>query len=243
MKCGAQKIGLIVAMLILFVGCSPRNSLVASYTLDYGGLHPDHKDNPVFTVDNITSYKELITTTVDIHTFAEQFDICGGKCINDVMEQFGIECLRLTDKGALYSVHKVKQGGLLYVFYSNYEWDGEIANNQVIRWFYERERFSFEDIADIIGPSTTIQKVAEVLETEQVFLNVYQADPDNYQWMPGFQTHHYLADGILEIVYAEKDGEMVLLTHHLTEDFNLRDIKAAKHDPYDAHILEMDWVE
>jgi hypothetical protein len=77
------------------------------------------QDYGIFPVDNTTPYQDLITKTVDIHNFASHFEQTGGRGIDDVMEFMGVECLRETEAGALYSVHKVEQGGLLYILYSN----------------------------------------------------------------------------------------------------------------------------
>ncbi|MBQ6829617.1 MAG: hypothetical protein IJO59_00675 [Clostridia bacterium] len=240
------KLAAVLLALLLTVGCAANNKLAAEYVLNYGGAHPTHEDSPIFTVDNVTPYEDLITKTVDIHAFAEQFAPSGDKCINDVQEQFGIECLRETDAGALYSVHKVAQGGLLYVFYNNYErqQDTKFANSSIRRWFYEQKRLSFADIDDLMKPSAPLTAAARVLGMEQIMLNVHKATPN--RWLHeeyGLETQHYLEDGIFEANYRMEDGEFVLYRYTLYEDFDLYQIGASRHEPYDAHILEMDWVK
>lgn len=41
----------------------------------------------------------------------------GSKTLSAIDEAFGVECLRKNKAGNYYSVHKIKQGGLLYIFY------------------------------------------------------------------------------------------------------------------------------
>ena len=120
---------------------NPDNPLEKRYELKINDDIEITQDYGVFQTDNTTPYEELITKTVDIHAFAQNFDITGDRRgIDDVMEFIGVECLRETETGALYSVHKVEQGGLLYIFYDNQEWLTEIKTNGIKVWFYVRER-------------------------------------------------------------------------------------------------------
>ena len=61
------------------------------------------------------------------------------------MDFIGVECLRETEAGALYSVHEVEQGGLLYIFYNTPEWLTEITTNEIRNWYYVPKRLSSSD--------------------------------------------------------------------------------------------------
>ncbi len=242
MRSRTHKLGLILLALVLLVGCARSGDLEASYVLHYYDEPTTSADDSVvFHIDNTTPYEELITKTVDIHEFVQYYKPCvGGRDINDVMARFGIECLRKTDAGALYSVHKVKQGGLIYVFYNtNIHYEDK---DGIRRWFYVRDRLSFADFDEFEENVATIEDVIKVNGVEQIFLNVYHADPLFFE-EGKLYTSHYLTDGILDVMYTEQDGKLVLAAKHLTEGFDLRDADAAKDIPYDAHILEMDWVK
>ena len=123
---------LLVAMLLVgnVASCTPReirelkrtyetttenqNSLMAGETTTNG--QPVNIDA---LIDNETRYEELITKEIDIHEFVQKFcisNLTGSGSLNRVNNEIGIECLRCTEAGALYSVHNVKQAGLLYIF-------------------------------------------------------------------------------------------------------------------------------
>lgn len=54
---------------------------------------------------------------------------------------------------------------------------------------------------------------------------------------------HYLKDGIIDIAYKLVDDKLVLTDTILTEDFDCRDLDASRHYPYNARILDIDWLE
>ena len=72
------------------------------------------------------------------------------------MEFIGVECLRETEAGALYSVHKVEQGGLLYIFYNTPEFLTEITTNEIRNWYYVPKRLSSSDFDSMIYKNLTI---------------------------------------------------------------------------------------
>ncbi len=189
------------------------------------------------SVANTTDYDKLITKKVDIHTFAQRYEPYGDRTMYDVAENVGIECLRKINNNALYSVHKVKQGGLLYVFY-NY---GLGHNGSIIRWFYVRQRLSFSDFENLTKDKSTIDDVIKINESEQIYLNIYRAHPET--WVPEetLYTTHYLEDGILDVGYKLVDGKLIFSDIYLTENFDLRDLTDSRTYSYDAHILDIDW--
>ena len=221
------------------------NSLEESYELRYG-LHDVEvtQDYGVFQVDNSTPFQELITKTVDIHKFAQYFNPSGGdgRGIDEVMEFIGVECLRETEK-ALYSVHEVEQGGLLYIFYSKEPWRTEITTNRIIKWYYVRERLSLSDFAYLEENVTTIEEAIQFNEVEQIYLNCYNADP-MFMYEPTFLiVSNYLEDCLLDIKYDLVDGEFVFSEYGYSESYDLACNTGGRGYPYEARILDMDWVE
>lgn len=262
-----HKIGLIVIALTLLIGCGnanteesnvsevtdaseemsteeKANNLEESYWLRTDHRWGPSQDYGVFQVDNETPYEELITKTVDIHEFAQWFVIGKpGRGIDDVMHFMGVECLRETEAGALYSIHKVEQGGLLYIFYLNHDWYTEIRTNGIRGSVYVRERLSYSDFDSLQANVSTIEDVIKINVAEQIYLNCYNADPMfDYDETMLF-TYHYLEDGIGAFLYELIDGELVFTKSLLMEDFEFPFTIESRHYPYDARILEMDWVE
>ena len=257
-----QKLGLLAIVLTLLVGCTNANPdtgnledtstteeigitekthpLEKRYEVNYDfGAIEVTKDYGVFQVDNTTPYEELITKTVDIHEFAQYFEPNCARGIDKVMEFIGVECLRQTERGALYSVHKVEQGGLLYIFYTNYDWETEIRTNSVKAWFYVRERLSSADFSSLQKNVSTIKDVIEIDAVEQIYLNCYRAYPDG----TNLYTVHYLEDGIYCILYELIDGELIFTDDYLADDFDVPFAVESRYYPYFAQVLEMDWVE
>ena len=223
---------------------NPDNPLEKRYEVDYSyDAIEVTQDYGVFQVDNTTPYEELITKTVDIHQFAQCFEpIYGGK-IETVMEFIGVECLRETETGALYSVHKVEQGGLLYIFYDNKEWQTEIRTNDVKTWFYVRERLSSADFSSLEKNVSTIQDVIEIDAVEQIYLNCYRADPEYQYDGKHLYTVHYLEDGIYLILYELIGGELIFTDAYFADNFDLPIQTESRYYPYYAQVLEMDMVE
>ena len=242
MICRAHRIIVVLLVLVLLIGCTQSDNLEMNYVIEYDAPTVTKENCGDLKIDNTTPYEELITKTVDIHIFAQRYDPFGKRNIADVEEYVGIECLRNTDEGALYSVHKVKQGGLLYVFYDNYDWNKNLANKSIIRWFYVRERLSFSDFENLTEGVDTIDDVIKLNGSEQIFLNIYCAYP-NFIGEEVLYTTHYLEDGILDVAYKLVDGKLVLSDKQLTETFDCPDLDEAIYHAYNALILDIDLLE
>lgn len=260
MNKNACKLGLIVIVSMLLVGCinanpdldtvkdtgtvEKANPLEAEYELNFRlDEMGTTQDYGVYKTDNTTPYEELITKTVDIHAFAQNFSNSGDRRgINDVMEFMGVECLRETET-AIYSVHKVEQGGLLYIFYCKEPWRTEITDNGILLWFYVRERLSFSDFDYLEKDVTTIQDSIYQTEIEQIYLNCYRADPTYYLCDESLGVGFYLEDGILGTLYEQKDGELVLSDYYFQEGHDMSIHTGGRAYPYEGRILDMDWVE
>ena len=163
--------------------------------------------------------------------------------LKDVAADFGVECLRETEEGALYSVHSVAQGGRLYLFYSNYaDESSKLPDRRLIRWFYVQKPLSHADFADV-GEGTPFEKVKRIDPTLQIFENLYTIDPEKWDAMGGLNTSQYLEDGILELGFHKTNGRHRLSASAFREDFQLDDLTASIRRPYNARILDMDRVK
>ena len=153
----------VTAMALFSAACStPASELKQDYHV------PSNPETPAYSSeakpveipepDNATPYQELLTKEIDIHSFMENYclrDPYGSGEIEDIAADIGIECLRETEAGALYSIHKVKQGGLLYVFYMNSPKYPEY--HSIIRWFYVRGRASSKARSNSAASSHTME--------------------------------------------------------------------------------------
>ena len=237
-----HRIVVVLLVLVSLIGCTHSDALEMNYVIEYNTPTVTKENCEDLKIDNSTPYEELITKTVDIHMFAQRYNPFGKRNISDVKEYVGIECLRNTDEGALYSVHKVKQGGLLYVFYDNYDWNKNLTKKSIIRWFYVREQLSFSDFENLNEGVDTIDDVIKINESEQIFLNIYRAYPD-FIGEDVLYTTHYLGDGILDVAYKSVDGELIFSDIYLTENFDCPDLDESRYHPYNARILDIDWLE
>ncbi len=240
---------LLTFIILLSCGCNNDASLQETYILRHEAGQNSSEAVP-FTVDNTTPHEELLPETVDIHAFAQKYSFLvkpWSVSMNRIDEELGLDCVRETPEGALYSVHKVKQGGLLYVFYNNYGWIDDPEEGPyprpVRRWFYVREDLCYADFEDVLEEKGTMDDVIRVDETEQIFFNLHSAEWIDEEPPEEFYTWHYLSDGILELGYRREGDTFVLYTHIWKPDFDLDNWSESIDTPYNAQILEMDRVK
>ena len=235
---------LLILTITLCCGCSGSRGLKKDYVLKEG-TKPSYEMVPI-KVNNTTPYDELITKKVDIHIFAQKFSFVvypWGAHMSRIAEEVGLECVRETKEGALYSVHKVKQGGLLYIFYNN-EFGRENNDDRLVRrWFYVRENLSYSDFEKVIEEKGIMSDVIKVDETEQIFDNIHSGEWIGEDKMSEIVTWHYLSDGILELEYVKQGDVYVLRDHVWKSNFDLEDWQAAVVEPYNAKILEIDRIK
>lgn len=240
---------LLIAVMLFSCGCSDNSNLEAMYVLRHE-TEQTPSEVVSFKVDNTTPYEELISKTVDIHMFAQKYSFLVKPWtfyMNQIDADFGLECVRETAKGALYSVHKVEQGGLLYIFYCNEIWRDNQEEGPyprpVRRWFYVREDLSYADFERAIEEKGTMDDIIRVDETGQIFYNLYSADWIDEEPPTECYTWHYLSDGVLELSYRREGNTFVLVNHNWRPDFDLDYGAEAVDIPYNAQILEIDRVK
>lgn len=232
---------LLPALLLTLTSC---NSLKHTYSLDETLSRPSGNNSATVTLPAINNEQpagELTTNPVDIHRFIETFctDQRDGSyySLYDVAVVFGIECLRENDAGVRYSIHSVKQGGQLLVFYLNEE-----NNCQINRWFYRQKPLSSADFSDIqVGSS--LRDVINIDPAAQVFENICRSDPEAFEHEKGYGylgSWHYLEDQILEIAYRHEDGDFIVTDLLPNENFQCRAWNQDISYLHDVHILPID---
>lgn len=168
----------------------------------------------LFRINNTDNYKKLISSPVDINRFITGFDSnpyqpFGGKeyRLADVAERLRLECLRQKDDGTVYSVHKVRQGGLLYIFYQNAAPAEESAEPAYYAraWCWSKKTLQYADFSGVTK-GTDIREVQKIDPATAIFikrLEHFQGETDG-----GFaESRHYLLDGTLCLLYEETDGQ------------------------------------
>lgn len=243
-------VGMVLVILLSLSGCGSR-----SLVMDYVDLEPTKAPENLTNaeilerVDNDTPYEELLTKTIDIHEFAQKYEVSAsthGFDLADVATDMGIECLRLTPEGALYSVHRVSQGGLLYIFYANFtEWYREDPSIEeyyryIVYWFYVQKPLSYEDFSSI-REGSTFEDVKRIDPTAQIYKNIYEQDPVFFDTSGGHGSIHYMTDGILIIVMKTQDGKTeVIGTEYIADYQTLRLQMTPRAYPYFGKILDQD---
>jgi hypothetical protein len=202
-------------------------------------------------VNNELPCRQLITKTVDIDDFIKKFYIQPlsmvlGYYLPDIASGIGIECLRETELGALYSVHKVKQGGLLYIFYARIE---KSIYVKVSGWYYVQKKLFSNDFA-AIKKGSSISDVIAIDPAAQIYENIYNNEPFLYNIKSvGLDTYHFLGDGILKIHFANINqtavGGEIRVTKKTFVGFD--DIKSIQSGPrihsLNGRILPMDMID
>ncbi len=208
---------------------------------------PNALEDILSRIDNETPYQELITKEIDVHLFMQKYDPNLSKTatmiprlITQIDHDFGVECLRKTEAGALYSVHKMKQGGLLYVFYRTKSSNEAGKYVEVKSLYCVKKKLCYADFSSV-EKGTSLKKVTKIDPVTQIY-----ADRDYAQDILYMQySCHYLEDGILLIGYADENGKLVVDGTRYYPDFQVDLVLWAeeKIEPYDGHILPIDRID
>ncbi len=228
------------------VGCQ-KNQLTEKYVLsDREKQVYDFDENISSLINNTSTLDSTKTDFVDIHRFVQRynpFTFPWAYRMSEIINDIGIGLLRETEEGALYSIYPVKQGGRLLVFYNNEWYRTAIDDRPVLRWFYIRNQLCFNDFKKVIENKCSIEEVIKIDETEQIFKNIWFGDwSDSEEKYEQIGSWHYLSDGILELVYQRDKDSAFIIDYRWHSDFDLEDWQAAKHTPYNARVLDIDWI-
>ena len=219
---------------------SVNNMEQTTGTLDVDALR-DKETELLKRVNNTDPYQTLITTPVDIDLFVDTFDgdpfrAFNGRLIHisQVAEAVGLECLRQKPDGTLYSVHKVSQGGLLYIFY-------ELARYNKLSylrtWYYVKKPLTYSDFQGI-QEGADMQNVKKVDPAASVYI-------DRLNRFGGAKegtllSDHYLEDGILRYGYEKVNGRFVIVGIRFDPDFRAHGYGAAVERIIDGQVYPMD---
>ena len=201
-------------------------------------------DTGTIKINNTDSYAKLITTEYSIDGFISAFtarNIYGQGTVAEIHSCMPIECLRWPDSGTLYSVHKIREGGLLYIFYDTHglTQTNDIQDATVLRWFYVQKNLSSKEYSD----AQTLNDVAEIDSAGKVFEEICYKDTE--RWSADgykFASWHYVSDGIYEIAYEYKDGEWKIFDSRLLPDYSLENLYEPTSNECTAGILELDRI-
>lgn len=195
-------------------------------------------------------YDQMITQTCDVHEFLELFGEYpeGNGLLTVVAEEIGVECLRTNSAGTRYSIHKVEQGGWLYIFYRYREFDSAYY---IDNWFYVNEDRSFADF-DAIEIGSTIQEVEKIDPSARLSHNLFYR---RCEWRRiddvSLFSQHYLNDGVLFIyyeyqddyLYDSKEGEYLVYDMEYFDDYvRWTDGGSGTASFLDVSLLPGDWI-
>lgn len=241
--------GMAVLLSLMLTACNP---LKADYLL--------YSTPPEVPQSNVSSTEETAALLpnneatdrgepVDLHGVVQQYlmkQVMGLETVTaaEIAQTIGLPILRETEAGALYSVHEIKQGGRLYIFYSNFSEEHGFSPHEdigrVIRWFYVQKELSSQDFA-AIQEGSTVDELKKIDPVTQLYENIYHADPGFWDGAGGSGSFHYLRDGIMDFGYENVNGELVIRGKRFTEGFQLHQNTSISF-PYDGTILPEDWV-
>lgn len=237
-----------ISLLALAFVCTSCNStnLKKDYVINISSYAENREVNYSALINNELSAEKLITKSIDIHYVAENYlarDLSGLPfSFLDIYDGIGIECLRETDTGAMYSIHKIKQGGKLYIFYLNLPDSSPTDDKSAIRWFYVQEKLSSKDFEEIQEDSS-MNDVKRVDAATQIYENIYNARANTYGERDGFFSYHYLSDGLLEFDYKTDNDILKVSQKRFIENFELRQYGFDREYPYDGHLLPIDQLQ
>lgn len=232
-----KRLALLLAVLMLLCyGCA--SSLEKTYTV------PSERrvSLPTGTVPEVDN-EAVPATEIDIHVWMEKivvpFAYCNGygTTLPEVAGVVGMDCLRRNEGGTLYSLHKVKQGGWLLIFYRDRQEDPN-----VFCWYYVNKALSLSDFSSL-EEGDSFNKALAVDPNLQIFRNLYNAVPDLFEPLP-LVTYHYLSDGYLQMGFEEKDGTLSCMGKASFEGYSTREEDLARvpegYVPYDCSLIPTD---
>jgi len=207
-----------------------------------------------FMLSPNVSYEELITKEFDLEAFIAKYypNPCLSMLkeplkIEQIKDEYVIECFRKNEAKNYYSVHKAKQGGIVYIFYKYYLED-ENKKLSVYNWLYVREKLSESDF-ESIKVGSTLDDVIVVDQATEAIKNRMLGIQEVHK---PFVTHsmHYLEDGIMTIFYKYSDGKFYVVdkvvggTSVEKRDRFHFDIYYPEYiAPYNAEVLDIDYFK
>ena len=197
-----------------------------------------------------TEYKKLLTKIIDIDVYLQTyFNDPNATCmvemptIKQMEEDFGIECLRKNPAGNYYSVHEVKQGGLLYVFYKPWIQPGA-EYLKIYNWLYAQKTLSFQNFS-AVKEGSAYQAVEQldpvVVAAYTNRMEIYNQQRESQDETKSMYSMHYLQDGIISVFSVLRDGAMVVTRVDYRPDFQVDYYWEGRMPKYNGRILPQDY--
>lgn len=213
---------LIVTLLLGLTGCKDQIGTLAPKTIlpDLPGAENLTQEDVLARIDNTTPYDELITTEIDIDAFVDTFfpdpRVPDERVpLVDIAKKLPMECLRQKQNNLLYSIHKVKQGGLLYIFYPLFE-RTDVEEGMTFfnyNWFYVVKPLQLSDFSSIMRgeefkTGISVKKVLKIDPAARPFIRraLMSKNETTGELVEHLETRHYLKDGALAFAF-ELDGD------------------------------------
>ena len=234
-----------ITLLLCLTGCGttpPQESISVPEVTE------EQERDLLAKADNTTAYNELIKgyPVIDIDDFVERFDPdpfgydIGDVRLYQIASAYGVPCLRKIDDSGYYSVHRVKQGGLLYIFYEE-DKEHQVSCKQ---WFTVQKPVSRADF-DYLKEGTRLSKIVKTDPAAAVFARMAkkQLKESKDDPAPFFTSWHYLTDGVMICTYKKK------WYGYVVDQVQFHDYNAIcffsneeKGPPYNGEILSIDRV-
>lgn len=203
-------------------------------------------------INNDAPYLSLITASIDLddslldYLFSQEL-YPHTPTIEQSNKQIKIECLRESqpppgyETKSLYSVHKVQQGGLLYLYYREATPGYEKGKGSMLfyHWLYVQKDLALSDFASIKEGSLA-DDVMAIDPVTAVYLD--RALHDKESLHAGFRSQHYLRDGLLSITYAYKNGKYVVERITNRPLFQMFEDGMSTSEAVCAQVLEQDTI-
>ena len=236
---------LTIVLLLSFPGCGttpPQESISVPEVTE------EQERDLLAKADNTTAYDELIKgyPVIDIDEFVERFDpepqrySIGSVRLYQIASAYGVPCLRKIDDPGYYSVHRVKQGGLLYIFYEE-DREHQVSCKQ---WFTVQKPVSRADF-DYLKEGTRLSKIVKTDPAAAVFARMAkkQLKESKDDPAPFFTSWHYLTDGVMICTYKKKwygyvIDQVLIGDYSAFKGFTVKE----RSTPYNGEILSIDRV-
>ena len=206
------------------------------------------QDKVLKRINNKDNHEKLISNKYDIFQFIKKYAknpyitfMGNPPNIKQIESDIGIECIRKTSAGTLYSVHEISQGGLLYIFYeTRNEPDNEYE--QVYNWVYIIKNLKYDDFSSIKKGSSieSVEKIDPVTSVYKQRMIDYEPD---FGRSSGAHSMHFLKDGILTLFYSYNNGKYEVDWQTYYNDFQLDFYYHSSQSPYNGKILPQDYPE
>ena len=240
--------GILLLIITLLLGLTGCGTTPPQESISVPEVTEEQEHDLLAKADNTTAYDELIKgyPVIDIDEFFKRFNpeplrySIGSVRLYQIASAYGVPCLRKIDDPGYYSVHRVKQGGLLYIFY---EEDGE---HQVSckQWFTVQKPVSRADL-DYVKEGTRLSKIVKTDPAAAVFARM--AKKQSKENKDGsafyFTTWHYLTDGMMICNFdGERRDPTVIAVFFCDYDAFRVFTDEERTSPYNGKILSIDRV-